>query len=454
MTTLEERRVAWENNQRKKGVWYAQTVGRLRDIETRCLAARTIDGTEGVHQLWATYPENRRFVVVPDRDIALSEEGYEAEFGEPKWNWFRPSSSLPTDGPKNTVRFFDPEKDKVGACTHRPDCLRSADILEPRALCLVHGERLLEENLNARLSLAGGREDREAGERVEVSSMPLTARVETSSPVSVNPGRAPNTKLRRLSHSAVQEYLTCPRRFYYRYIEKLPQKSSGALVKGSACDRAWNYDLEQKIRTGEDLPLAEVLERTEQSFRDEVKARGGKGEIDWGDEGGPRPSLDSAMAMSRQWRLKLAPDIEPEAVQVEQHVTLASGRDFVAYLDVVGVVDGRRSVIDNKTARRRMPQQDADKNLQPTAYAFTSGRPIQFVFARAIDTGANQYSEIVKTQRFYEDIAWYRDLVGDVEKAMTEEVYPVNPTSNLCSPKFCSFWNNCPVGRARTVRTV
>jgi hypothetical protein len=155
--------------------------------------------------------------------------------------------------------------------------------------------------------------------------------------------------------------------------------------------------------------------------------------------------------MSRQWLARLAPKIRPEAVQVERHVTLPSGRDFIGYYDWMGQFDGRVAIGDNKTARRRMSQEQADKNLQPTAYAYLAGAPITFVFARAIDTGASSYSEAVVTTRSAEEIAWYGDLALEVEKAMVANVYPVNPSSNLCSKSYCTYWGVCPVGRARTV---
>ena len=58
-------------------------------------------------------------------------------------------------------------------------------------------------------------------------------------------------ELRRFSHSLIDCFLDCPRKAYYRYVEEIPSPKSAALVKGSACDEAWNEALQAKL-TGED----------------------------------------------------------------------------------------------------------------------------------------------------------------------------------------------------------
>ena len=247
---------------------------------------------------------------------------------------------------------------------------------------------------------------------------------------------------RRFSHSLVSTYLDCPRKAYYRYVENVPSPKSSALMKGSACDSAWTYHLQQKMETKEDLPLADLLEVTESAFRDDVAGQGGIAEIEWGDST-PRASLDSALALTRTWHTQLAPLIEPTAVQVELHRSLPSGRDFIGYLDFEGTVDGREGVIgDNKTGSRRMSTSEAEKALQPSAYGFLRGKDTSFVFARAIDTGKSHAGELVWTERPLPAIAWYADLLNEVEAAFEAGSFPPNPTSNLCG-KYCPFLERC-----------
>lgn len=262
------------------------------------------------------------------------------------------------------------------------------------------------------------------------------------------------TELRRFSHSLIDTYLDCPRKAMYRYVEGIPSPKSTALVKGSATDEAWNTALARKIG-GEVMPADELVELTEVNFRRVVHDEGGVSSIDWGDAGdkkaAARGALNSAMTLSRVWAEQLYPEIEPTAVQVELTRDLPSGRQFIGFLDYEGVIEGLPGIGDNKTGSKRMNKDDAGKGLQPSAYAWLKDEPISFVFSRAIDTGTNRYSEFVWTARSKEDNAWYGELVDQVERGFTEEIFPPNPKSNLCSPKWCAYFERCQPHRTHHV---
>lgn len=247
---------------------------------------------------------------------------------------------------------------------------------------------------------------------------------------------------RRFSHSLIDTYLDCPKKAMYRYVENTPSPKTAALVKGSACDEGWNLYLSHKQETGEPLPLEELLEVVEESYRSDVRAQGGVDSVDWGDSNA-RATLDSTLDIATTWHAEIGPQITPTAVQVELHRELPSGRDFVGFLDWEGVVDGSEVIGDNKTGKRRMAQGDADKGLQPFAYAWLKDESISFVFARAIDTGRNQYSELVWTGRSQADVEWYGQIVQQVERAFDEGIFPANPRSNLCGPKWCPYYERC-----------
>lgn len=246
------------------------------------------------------------------------------------------------------------------------------------------------------------------------------------------------SKLRRFSHSLIEAHARCPKFAMYRYVEEIPSPKGKALIKGSACDAAWNHDLMHKIDTGKDLPVDDLLELTEQAFKQESEAN----EVDW--EGSSADvELAAALRLTRTWRTQLAPDIEPTAVQVRYSRTLPSGREFLGFVDIEGAVDGAAAVIDNKTASRKFAAGDTDKSLQPYAYAYLKEAPIDFVFARAIDTGKSQSSEFAWTHRSTGDIDWYTDLVSQVERGWEAEIFPPNPTGPFCGPTKCPFFERC-----------
>ena len=257
-------------------------------------------------------------------------------------------------------------------------------------------------------------------------------------------------ELRRFSHSLIDCFLDCPRKAYYRYVEEIPSPKSAALVKGSACDEAWNEALQAKL-TGEDaLSVDAIKEITELHFRDDVRAQGGKSAVDWG-ESNATDALASALRLSEQWAKGLYPAIEPTAVQVQYDRELPSGRQFIGFVDFEGSIDGVGPVVaDNKTGGRKLSPSEADKGLQPYAYAWLKGEAIQFVFARAVDTGKSQSTEFVWTGRNDGDVTWYDDLVTAVERQWEAEIWPTNPKSNLCGAKFCPYFAKCQPHRVVT----
>jgi len=243
-----------------------------------------------------------------------------------------------------------------------------------------------------------------------------------------------------LSHSSVSMFLRCPRQWAYRYLEGLPVRRTLGLIRGSAVDHAASFNLQQKVDTHRDLPAGLVAEAAEDAFIRAVDEAGGRDEVEWEGQTYTR-GLDSTIALTRVHMAQHAPYIQPVAVQERLTRQLPSGRTFV------GIIDYRTADVvgDIKTGARRMGQEAADTDLQPSAYAFLLGGPIQFEFARVIDTGTKQYDEIVTTQRGERAIRWYEQLVSDVERAIASGIYPPNPQGWWCSERACPFWVRCQV---------
>jgi hypothetical protein len=244
-----------------------------------------------------------------------------------------------------------------------------------------------------------------------------------------------------LSHSSVSTFLRCPRQWAFLYLEGVPRRTTSSLIRGTAVDRAAAHNLSQKIETHDDLPIGEVLEVAEDAFRIAVDEAGGRDEVDWEGSNQAR-SLDSAIELTRIHMHCHAPLIQPAAVQLRVSRELPSGREFVGFIDYVTVHD---VVGDIKTGARRMGQDAADTDLQPTAYAFALGYPVEFEFARLIDTGSKRAEEVIRTRRDESHVGWYASVVGDVERAIDAGIFPANPTGWWCSAKACPAWVPCMV---------
>jgi CRISPR/Cas system-associated exonuclease Cas4 (RecB family) len=242
-----------------------------------------------------------------------------------------------------------------------------------------------------------------------------------------------------LSFSSVSTYLRCPRQWAYAYLENIRRRPGVALIKGGAVDKAASANLTQKLTSNTDLHVDEVKEMAEDAFRSAVDREGGASEIDWDGQNQAR-ALDSTIGLTDVHMRHHAPRIQPAYVQLELHRDLPDGRDFVGHIDYVTT----DSVVgDVKTGSRRMGQDAADSDLQPSAYGFLINEPIAFEFARVIDTGTRRYEEVVTTGRDRRAIDWFSGLVDDVSRGINAAVFPPNPNGWHCSQKFCGYWNRC-----------
>ena len=249
--------------------------------------------------------------------------------------------------------------------------------------------------------------------------------------------------LSHLSHTQISMFMRCSRQYYFRYILGIKSPPGAALIRGSSVDQAATYNLAQKMDTGIDLPTEEVLEVAAQSFDEAIDRAGGESEVDWRDDD-PGSLKDSSIGLTALHMRVHAPLIQPTGVQVELHREVQDGIDFVGFLDFE---TSPTDVGDVKTGGRSMGQDSADTDMQPSAYAYLKGHAIDFGFYRLIDTGKTKKAEIVQTDRTRAQIDWYEGAVKDVANAILAGNFPPNPTSNLCSKKFCGYWNRCGLGK-------
>ena len=64
---------------------------------------------------------------------------------------------------------------------------------------------------------------------------------------------------RHLSVSQLKTYLLCLLKYFYRYVQRLPAPKSPELSLGIAVHSSLVVNFTQKIRSGEDLPLRNLL---------------------------------------------------------------------------------------------------------------------------------------------------------------------------------------------------
>jgi CRISPR/Cas system-associated exonuclease Cas4 (RecB family) len=254
-------------------------------------------------------------------------------------------------------------------------------------------------------------------------------------------------EIKRLSYSMIRTYLECPRSFYFRYVKELPSVLDGRLIAGRVYHHGVSYALKRKM-AGEMAFLEEVsdimadsweAQLSEQVVYDEldepkVEAK----EIDWQDDS-PGRLKDITIRLAGIYLSKVLPKLEPVAVE-ERLEGEINGISLVGYPDCVLNHNG---VIDHKFAKRRMPQEDADKDQQLSIYAILLKKPIWGGFHQALDQ-KNPDIHVVLTERNQNDMEWTGKLIEQVWEGIQSGVFPPNPLTWKCGDR-CSYQIECRI---------
>ena len=179
----------------------------------------------------------------------------------------------------------------------------------------------------------------------------------------------------RESHSSLSTYAACPRRYAFRYVERLPgEVPHWWFTFGSAVHRAFEAFDRARIRARRDGDAGTRVRRPRAGLR-----RGGR----WPPAATPtRPPGTAPAASPSSGPTSSGPsrlDAEPVGVELGFGVDVPVGDDeppvrFVGYIDRIDRrSDGAIEVIDHKTGRLRS-QEDVDRDRQLTAYAFACAR--------------------------------------------------------------------------------
>lgn len=229
-------------------------------------------------------------------------------------------------------------------------------------------------------------------------------------------------KPNKLSHSALSTYSTCGRKYFYHYKQRLRSKTiSGALLMGTAIDRAINTMLETKsleeaIKTfdksfrwqeingiGTYIPTSKLVVYAKKDFDAEILQEKDleklketsndtnplnlyndilkqKEEIGFENLLSPNKqfyNVANHMSMARKGHIMLEayykqvlPKIKTVlASQKQMNIENSEGDKITGYIDlIVEWQDGKRYIIDNKTSYMQYEQDDAAKSQQLILY--------------------------------------------------------------------------------------
>jgi CRISPR/Cas system-associated exonuclease Cas4 (RecB family) len=203
------------------------------------------------------------------------------------------------------------------------------------------------------------------------------------------------------SYTQISHYLSCPRRYRYRYLDGWQEKDTrAAMLFGRAFENA----------------VAALFRRQDPAqalFAEWSSCRHLPLEYSRGD------SWDTMLHQGIQLLERF---VQEDQVRIKNARTnlqikfirrLSSGNDFVAYIDAIGDLDGRHAIIDWKTSSARYPDEPAGLlalDPQLACYSWVTGEPevafvvfvrkrqpeIQYLRTTITDDQRRQFGDVVE----------------------------------------------------------
>jgi len=254
-----------------------------------------------------------------------------------------------------------------------------------------------------------------------------------------------------LSFSQANTYLRCGLQWYYRYARGERRPPGVALLVGSGTHEAVERDMRSKLDTGELLedgaPQAIASESVTRRWAEEAPVLDGEDEA-----AALGAAIDLAASLAACHHKHIAPHIEPTHVERELVVDSPDlGLEIVCRVDIQTAT----TIHDTKTAAKAPSLGDlrsAQFGLYRAAIMATDGHaPDRIQLDGLVKTKVPKAVSIV-AEVTDADASAALERLGAVAAGIAAGVFlPADPTSWVCSPKFCGWYDTCPQGSRSAV---
>lgn len=251
--------------------------------------------------------------------------------------------------------------------------------------------------------------------------------------------------VKHLSYSSITTYLTCARKWHFRYMVKPDVLKSPNLVFGSAFHSAVEAHITEREQDGVPLVL-----RWDRHWGEQLEKEGDA--VAWDKPAEEYAALGQRM-LSDDGTRRLIEAIKPVVyenkpaveVKIDLHVP-GVPVPIIGYIDVIEE-DGIAG--DFKTSARSWTTKKANEELQPSFYlaalnqmGFESENRYWFRYYVFVKTKQPKV-QLLETTRDPGELFWLMGLIKEVWDAIEAGVFPPNPTSWLCGEKYCEYWSLC-----------
>lgn len=274
-------------------------------------------------------------------------------------------------------------------------------------------------------------------------------------------------EVRHLSYSSVNLYMTCPRAWKFRYVEKIKTPRGAALIFGSAFHSTiQNYlaALYGERETVINVPTAEtfpsLLEVWDYEWSREL-AR--KQEVVYGTNESPeilretgRRMIETPDLMAALSQIKPITGIPYETWKGTRTGPMMEARINASIpgmpVKITGLIDimcDDQVPLDIKTAGKMWSKGQEHTELQADFYLAAQNQAgwkgnTELRFRYLIITKAKTPKvQLRETTRTFGQLMWMFSLVKDTWNAIKLDVFPPRVGGWKCSEKWCEFWPHC-----------
>lgn len=241
-----------------------------------------------------------------------------------------------------------------------------------------------------------------------------------------------------LSYSSISTYLLCPRSWRFHYVDKIKTPTSPSLVFGSAFHNA----VEQHLTTRDP-----IIDLWHQAWADQLEKEQA---IDWGEDTPETLCNDGVRMLSHPDAIDVLARIQPKSIETK--VVLDVLNVPVPIIGYVDLIEQDFVPADIKTSNKSWSEDRANTEMQPTFYLaaiMQSGpnfnRDLKFRYYIFVKTKMPKI-QVIETTRTPADLFWLLEMIEDVWQGIEREVFPPNPGTWKCAPKWCDYWDRCRGG--------
>lgn len=249
--------------------------------------------------------------------------------------------------------------------------------------------------------------------------------------------------IEHLSFSSISNYLYCPKAWKFKYLDKIPTRTTAALLFGSA----WHATVEAIVQgltgTKNEFFKANFEERV-------AKAESGTG-LDWGGE-------TAATMINTAYRFLANKDINEGIAAVkpllvgndpaiERKIEVSVPGVPVPVIGYIDVITDDRVCGDFKTSGKSWSEKQAYDSLQPLFYLAGLrqegfGAELQFRHYIFVKTKDPKF-QVIETFYRPKNLLFLFGLIKNVWDAIDRGAFYENPGSWKCSEAHCEFWKLC-----------